>query len=268
MMLVSATDPHRYTHDDLVLARDLANRAAASLENGRLLAEARDAVRARDEFLSVAAHELRTPMTSLLLRTETLRRTVGRGEPGREAALRSVTAAERQARRLSSLIDDLLDVSRLAINRMTLRTEEVDLAQIARDVVATMAAELHRAGCVVDVAAPAAVQGRWDRTRLEQVLTNLLSNAMKFGAGRPIEVTVDETDREVRATVRDHGIGISREDQSRIFGQFERAVSTRHYGGLGLGLYISAQILRVQGGSLRVDSEPGKGACFTVVLPR
>lgn len=110
--------------------------------------------------------------------------------------------------------------------------------------------------------------GRWDRVRVEQVLTNLLGNAIKFGAGRPIEVTIEATPTRARIRVCDHGIGISSEDQSRIFGRFERAVSSRHFGGLGLGLYICAQIVRAHQGSLHVESEPGKGACFTVELPR
>jgi signal transduction histidine kinase len=131
-----------------------------------------------------------------------------------------------------------------------------------------MAADFQRAGCSVSVTMPEKVLGRWDRVRTEQVLTNLLSNAMKFGAGRPVEMKVEATNTSVRISLRDHGIGISREDQARIFGRFERAVPTRHFGGLGLGLYISVQILRAQQGSLRVESEPGQGACFIVDLPR
>ncbi len=268
MMLVSATDPRRYGQDDVVLARDLANRAAVTLENGRLLSEAQEAIRARDDFLAVAAHELRTPLTSLLLQVQLLGRAIERDRLEVDAARRGVAAAETQARRLSVLVDGLLDVARLTTHQLFIRVEELDLRQLVNGLMATMAADFQRAGCSVSVTMPGEVLGRWDRVRTEQVLTNLLSNALKFGAGSPIEMNVEATRTNVRISVRDHGIGISREDQARIFGRFERAVPTQHFGGLGLGLYISVQILRAQQGSLHVESEPGKGACFIVDLPR
>jgi PAS domain S-box-containing protein len=268
MMLVSGSNPHRYDQEDVVLARDLAGRAAASLENGRLLFEALDAVRARDDFLAVAAHELRTPLTSLLLQIQLLHRAIDRDRINLPAAGRSVTAAENQAKRLSGLVDGLLDVARLASNRMGLQTEELDLRELVEGVVSAMAPNCQRVGCPVTVTAPTRTTVRWDRGRIEQVLTNLLSNAIKFGAGQPIEVQATVDDAKAEISVRDHGIGISPGDQARIFGRFERAVSSRHFGGLGLGLYISAQILRAHQGSLRVESQPGQGARFVIALPR
>ena len=184
------------------------------------------------------------------------------------AAARSATAAQGQARRLSTLVDGLLDVSRLASNRLWLRVEETKLDELVDDVMTTMAPDFRRANCPVTVSVPPDVIVKWDRVRIEQVLTNLMSNAMKFGAGSPIEVRAEATDTQVEISVRDHGIGISKDDQERIFGRFERAVPTRHFGGLGLGLYISAQIVRSHQGSFHVESEPGKGSCFTVRLPR
>jgi PAS domain S-box-containing protein len=268
MMLVSTTDPHRYDAEDIVLARDLAARAGVSLENGRLLSDALDAVRVRDEFLAIAAHELRTPLTSMLLHFQVLGRALDRGRLDPGSARQQVAAAETQARRLSALVDGLLDVARLSSHRIVLRIEEVDLGEVVDAVMATLGADFQRAGCTVSVRMPGNLRGYWDRMRIEQVLTNLLSNAMKFGKGRPIEVNVEPTGAEVRISVRDHGIGISKEDRTRIFGRFERAVSTRHFGGLGLGLYISVQILRAHHGSLHVESEPGQGSCFIVELPR
>jgi PAS domain S-box-containing protein len=269
MMLVSSTEPHRYVPEDVVLARDLAARAAVSLENGRLLSEALDAVRVRDDFLAVAAHELRTPLTSLLLHVQMLSRAIERSRPANAgAANHSIAAAQGQARRLSILVDGLLDVSRLASNRLALRVEETKLDELVDGVMSTMAPDFRRAGCEVTVSVPPDIVVKWDRLRVEQVLTNLLSNAMKFGAGNPIDVRAEAQGDDVEIAVRDSGIGISKEDQERIFGRFERAVSTRNFGGLGLGLYISVQIVRSHQGSLRVESEPGKGARFIVRLPR
>jgi PAS domain S-box-containing protein len=269
MLLVSGSDPHRYGPDDVFLARDLANRASVRLENGRLLFEALDAVRARNEFVAVAAHELRTPLTSALLKVQLTKRALDEGRPSAVAtALRMASDAEAQLRRLSTLIDALLEVVTLVSHRLWLQVEEVELCALVKDVLAKVAPDLERAGCALTVAMPAAVTGQWDRARLEQVLTSLVANAMKFGAGRPIEVTLRSEASAVEISVRDHGIGISKEDQARIFERFERAVSTHHYGGLGLGLYVALQIVRAHQGSLRVESEPGKGACFTIHLPR
>jgi PAS domain S-box-containing protein len=267
VMLVSATDPRRYDHDDLVLAQDLADRASVALENGRLLSEALGSVRARDDFLAVAAHELRSPLTSLLLQVQRIARTIERETFNPADARRAVTAAEVQARRLSTLIDSLLDVSRLARHQLFIRLEEVELGQLVDELRAKLAADLERAGCALIVRAPPKVVGRWDRQRVEQVLANLLSNAIKFGAGKPIELDVEATAEAVRVSLRDHGIGISAEDQARIFGRFERAVPTRHFGGLGLGLYTCIQILHAHGGTLRVDSTEGQGARFVIDLP-
>jgi PAS domain S-box-containing protein len=268
IMLVSASNPRRYDDEDVVLARDLAARAAVSLENGRLLVDALDAVRIRDDFLAVAAHELRTPLTSLLLQVQMLERAIQHDQLDSAAARRGAASAQTQARRLSTLVDGLLDVARLASNRLLLEVQDLDLRPLIENLMATMAPDFQRAGCVVSLSAPDAVTGRWDHVRIEQVLTNLLTNAMKFGAGRPIEVVVTTTPAHVQLSVRDHGIGISQADQQRIFERFERAVSTRHFGGLGLGLHISAQILQAHRGTLRVESELGSGACFIIELPR
>jgi PAS domain S-box-containing protein len=268
IMLVSETDPRRYDADDVILAQNLADRAAIALENGRLLSEALEAVRARDDFLAVAAHELRSPLTSLLLQVQVLGRAIARERFDARAARKAVEVAEAQARRLSTLIDGMLDVSRYAAHQLLVHPEEIDLRRVLDELLSTLSTDLERAGCSVTLNAPGELMGRWDRGRIEQVLLNVLSNAMKFGAGRPIEVDVRATDETVRIAVRDHGIGISREDQARIFERFERAVPTRHFGGLGLGLYTSVQILRAHQGSLRVDSRKGQGASFVIDLPR
>jgi signal transduction histidine kinase len=197
-----------------------------------------------------------------------LSRLFERGATDPDAVRRGIKASEGHARRLSRLIDRLLDVARLATQCLPVRLEQVDLRELLTTLLQTLATDLERTECTVDVRSPERVVGRWDRSRIEEVLANLLYNAMKFGPGRPIEIDVEATPTHVKIRIRDHGIGISREDQARIFLRFERAVPTRHFGGFGLGLYVSDQILRAHHGSLTVESEPGQGACFIVDLPR
>jgi signal transduction histidine kinase len=172
-----------------------------------------------------------------------------------------------QLLRLTHLVDHLLDVSGINESRLALRLEEVDLAALAHDVASHLEAQLHRMGCVLDLEAVEPVRGVWDRLRMEQVLRNLLTNALKYGAGQPIRMSVGLHAEQAFVRVEDHGVGIAREAQARIFEPFERAAS-RNYGGLGLGLFITRRIVEAHGGSIRVESEPGQGATFFVELPR
>jgi len=174
----------------------------------------------------------------------------------------------RQTVRLNRLIEALLDISRIATGKLELERMSVDLTDLTRELLERYQPELERNGCpAVLVAGDAGVQGLWDRLRLEQVLTNLLTNAMKFGAGHPIEVSVRRVDGHGELRVKDQGIGISPESQARIFERFERAVSSREFGGMGLGLFISRRIVQEHGGDIRVESAVGKGSTFVVELP-
>ncbi len=231
-------------------------------------AELRRAVQLRDDFLSVAAHELRTPLTSLKLQLELLAR-AAESEGGRlsERLESKLKAAHRQANRLNQLNGTLLDVARIGAGRLHMEREEVDFVEVVEETLQRLAPELERAGCTLGVELAAEVHGQWDRLRLEQVVVNLLMNAARYGAGMPIEVRLSREKGEAVLSVRDQGIGIAPEDQQRIFRRFERAVSVDNYGGLGLGLYISSEIVSAMGGSISVASSPGAGATFTVRLP-
>lgn len=176
-------------------------------------------------------------------------------------------SVRRHAGRLTELINDLLDVSRLSIGAPLLVRSELQLATVVRRVVASFREQAKRAGSELFVQVDEDVTGSWDGARLEQVLASLVANALKFGAGRPIRVTVGRGGAGARVTVRDHGIGIERDAQQRIFGKFVRAVSAQHYGGFGLGLFIARQLVEAHGGTLAVESSPGEGAVFTVELP-
>ncbi|HEX5745841.1 MAG TPA: ATP-binding protein [Archangium sp.] len=260
-----------YGREEQLLAEDLAHRAALAVDNARLYREAQRAVRLRDEFLSVASHELKTPLTPLNLKLSALSREIPRncsGEGHPEVLQRHVDMARRQLWKLSTLLNALFDVSRIAQGRLTLEVTDTDLGEVLREVVAWFSPEAARVGSKLWVEGEPHVPGRWDRLRLEQVVTNLLSNAIRYGAGRPIHVRVEAEGDRARLVVRDEGIGISPEAQERIFGKFERAVSDRHYGGLGLGLYITHSIVEAMGGTIRVESHPGEGSTFTVELPR
>lgn len=256
----------RYVSDDLAFAESLAHRASLAIDNARLLRQARDAVRLRDEFLSIASHELKTPVTTLQLQIQSLLRRAS-GEDG-QAILPRLSTAQRQVERLHKLIERLLDISRLTAGRLELDLESVDLQSLVQEVVARFDEELQRAGCRVTLRGVAPAIGRWDRSRLDQVVTNLLSNAIKYGSGKPIVITLDGDEGVARLEIRDEGIGIAAESLPRIFERFERAVSERHYAGLGLGLWIVRQIVEALGGSVRAVSVPGEGSTFAVELPR
>ncbi len=248
-------------------ATDITEQKVAEAERERLMVELREAVRLRDEFLSVASHELKTPLTPLSLRLQFMRQQM-ETQPGYERMLKHLDAAGGQARRLTALVDSLLDATRITSGRLWLRREnEVNLAVIVRTVAASFETQAARVGSVLEIDAPAPVLGFWDVLRLEQVVTNLLSNALKFGAGRTIHLRVEEREGLARLTVRDEGIGMDARMLARLFGRFERGVSDRHYGGLGLGLFITKEVVEALGGSVHAASEPGLGAIFTVELP-
>ncbi len=257
------------TVDDQHLIEDLAERAALAMANARLYEDAQHALRLRDEFLSVASHELRTPVTSLQFAVQTSLRSLRAGvQPGASAPLiEMLGTAERQSRRLGKLIDSLLDVSRLQAGKVDLSPQRLDLAELACQVVEQSRREAEAAGCSLTLEADEPVEGTWDGARLEQVVTNLVANALKYGAGGAIEVTVKKQGDGALLSVRDHGIGIAVEQQPRVFDRFERAVSVEHYGGFGLGLFIVRQLVEAHGGVVSVRSTPGAGSTFTVELP-
>ena len=242
-----------------LLVRERAARFEAEANQKRaaqLYVEARDAVQLRDDFLTVAAHELRTPLTTLRLQGQQLSRN-GNAPP---LLLRSVD-------RLCRLVDQLLDVSSMGGRPLELQLEQTDLRTIVQEAATRFGEEAKLNGCTIQVQAEEPVPAELDPTRVEQVVANLLTNAIKYGRGKPIELSVQRSDGMARLVVRDQGIGVAADQQGRIFERFTRAVSVREYGGLGLGLFITKQIVEAHGGTIRVLSEPGAGAVFQVDLP-
>ncbi|MGZ3480599.1 MAG: sensor histidine kinase, partial [Myxococcaceae bacterium] len=245
---------------------------ALAADNARLYEEAREAIRLRDEFLSVASHELRTPLTPLNLKLGLLRRLADQAGEGTLPAAQvaaDISIAARHVQRLTNLVDHLLDVTHIRAGRLQLQLELVDLAEVVRDAGARLASLAAESGSIIQVEAPAGCTGIWDRMRLEQIATNLLSNALKYGAGKPVQLRLEEEGpAAVVLSVRDAGVGMEPSVLDRIFGRFERGHSGRNYPGLGLGLYFTRQIVAALEGTISVESAPGEGSVFRVVLPR
>jgi signal transduction histidine kinase len=234
-----------------------------------LAARLEQALRVRDEFLAMASHELKTPLVPLKLTIDTFRNVLGRtlGENAGELDSKLDRMA-RQVNRLETLVHGLLDMSRITSAGLRLEYERVDLVQLTRDAVERFASEAERFGCTMQFNAPDSVVGSWDSSRLEQVITNLISNALKFGRGRPITVSLQDGQDTALLVVRDEGIGIAAENQARIFERFERAVDSKNYAGFGVGLWIARQACEAMGAKLTVQSELARGAAFRVELPK
>ena len=251
------------------VTRDITQRKQEEAERERLLHERGEALRLRDSFLSMASHELRTPLTTLRLKLDGLVRSMAGAQGGGSLPLarKDLDVMRRQVRRLSALVNDLMEASRLERDPMKLLLEPVDLGQLVRQVAERFVPEAHRSGCGLEVRAVEGLVGSWDRLRLEQVVERLLSNALKYGAGKPVHLRAEQEAGQARLVVRDEGIGFAPESRERIFGKFEREVSETHYGGLGLGLYFARRIVEALGGTVSAEGLPGQGATFTVELP-
>ncbi|WP_148717286.1 hybrid sensor histidine kinase/response regulator [Chitinolyticbacter meiyuanensis] len=229
-------------------------------------AELEVAIRNRDDFLSAAAHELKTPLNVLKLQAQMRERQLNDGEaPCGEKAARMVKRETRLIETLVRQIDDMLDISRIRTGKFYLNPGRVDLAELVGDMIEQFAEQLECAQMPVHLLLQPGIVGHWDGFRLEQVLANLITNAMRYAAGSPLTLTVSGNGEQAQLIVRDQGPGIAPEHHFRIFQQFEQAGSGN--GGLGLGLYICQQIIGAHGGHIAVHSLPGEGTAFIIDLP-
>ncbi|MBK5343961.1 MULTISPECIES: hybrid sensor histidine kinase/response regulator [unclassified Pseudomonas] len=232
--------------------------------------ELEQAVRMRDDFMSIVAHEVRTPLNGLILETQLRKMHLARDNAAAftlDKMHAMVDRDERQIKSLIRLIEDMLDVSRIRTGKLSIRPNRFDLSQLVGNLLQNFAQQMEAAETEVSFTAPEPVVGHWDEFRIEQVVSNLLTNALRYGGRSPIQVRVYREGDEARIEVQDHGIGISEENQKRIFQQFERVSAKTVVAGLGLGLFISEQIVAAHGGSIAVESQINEGALFRVCLP-
>ncbi len=255
---------------EIRLAERCAKRAALAIERAELFRDAQQAVQARDLFLSIASHELRTPITAMKLQSQMMRRSLEGGDDavlGRERVTKLVGQVERSIDRLTLLVDEMFDMSRINAGGLPIAPERVDLAGLVAEVIERFGPQLALAQIDAKVEIEAPLVGLWDRGRLEQVLTNLVTNAIKYAPRGPLVVRARRTGRGVTIEVEDGGPGIALADRARVFERFERLTSTSHTSGLGLGLYITQQIVKAHGGTVRVEGGAGIGARFVIELP-
>lgn len=271
LTMASQNPTFSYKHSDLLLAEELASRAGIAVDKARLYSEAQNALRLRDEFLSIASHELKTPLTSILLHVQSSLSKVRKHskEKGTQEKIEQMLeTAEQQTKRLGKLISDLLNVSVVSTGRLGLEKEKVRLSDIVLDVLDRLKLHIQEQKYKIDLQMDEKVKGMWDRVRIEQVVSNLLTNALKYGEGKPIHITVAKKGAHAILKVTDEGIGIPKDKQKEIFDRFKRAVSTKDYAGLGLGLYIAKQIVHAHGGRITLEkSARKKGSTFVVSLP-
>ena len=233
-------------------------------------AELEHAVRMRDDFMSIVSHEVRTPLNGLILETQLRKMHLARGNYAAFSQDKLHAMVERDERQINSLIrliEDMLDVARIRTGKLSLRPKPFDLAQLVRGLVENFVAQAAALDTHIELEHCETLAGDWDEFRIEQVLANLLSNALRYGERKPVKVRVFEQAGMACVQVQDQGIGISAANQQRIFQQFERVAAQQASGGLGLGLYISEQIVHAHGGRIQVDSQEGSGATFSVLLP-
>jgi signal transduction histidine kinase len=271
ILIMSAKAERSYSESDLKLAVELARSCATSIDNASLYREAQQSIQVRDDFILIASHELRTPLTPLKLQLQLMKRSFHPSKnqsPLNSASFEKLlTDSERQAEHLIMLVENLLDTSKISTGSLKLSLELGDLNALVSQTLHRLATDLEKSHCMLSFTSNLNAYGHWDNDRIQQVITILLLNAMKYGQGKPIEIKIFQENSNAVLTVTDHGIGIDQKDQAKLFRRFERVAPVTAFGGLGLGLFIAQQIIEKHGGKISVTSQPGLGSTFRVALP-
>lgn len=260
-----------YSEEDVDFISELASRAALAVDNSKLFSEVEEALHARDDFLSIASHELKTPLTSILLALQFSLRHLKEEERNskNERIINALQTGVLQTRRLSALINDLLNISVIKTGRVILDKEESDLIGIIKDAILGFKLLVDRKKIKItfknkdDV-----IIGMWDKIRMGEVFSNLISNSIKYGKNKPIIIEAKASRDKVVVKITDKGIGIDKKDIKNIFDIFRRTKEASEYKGMGVGLYITNQIVTIHGGTIHVKSTPQKGTTFTIELVR
>lgn len=229
------------------------------------------ALNARDEFLSIASHELKTPLTSLLMQLQLARRRLEKSSkenPPQPELTQALDRSIKQTANLNGLVEELLDLSRIHVGTVNLNLESLNLSAVVETIIEQFAPSLAKAGCQIELHLESVVEGQWDRQRLGQVITNLTSNAIKYAPDTTIKITTKAIGNNAVFSIQDFGPGIDQANQQKIFERYGRVHPDRHIPGLGLGLFISRRIVEAHQGSIGVKSAPGEGSTFSVKLPR
>lgn len=270
MILFKGHASRAFSDIDQDEVQGLSEYIAHALSNARILFNMQEEVRLREEHLSIASHELRTPLTSLLLQLQSVLKSIYNDPLAKLSIERLLTLlknAQDQSNRLSNLIDSLLDRSRMIPGKLQLVHEHVDLSSMLKKIVDGYGEQVMRDGIELSLYTEGEIYGTWDPVKIEQVIANLVGNAIKYGNKKPVEVSARKIDDYALIQVKDQGIGIAQEKQTEIFKPFSRAVAKNEFEGLGLGLYIASQIIRAHQGEIAIASELGKGSLFTIKLP-
>ncbi|MCM2348966.1 MAG: ATP-binding protein [Bacteriovoracaceae bacterium] len=271
MIVASFQEGRHYTQEDLKLMDEIVHSCTMAIDNAVLYRESQRTIQNRENLISVASHELRTPLTSLKMRIDLLVRLIETSKfPSNvmEKLAPIVSEIQPDVQKFTKLIEALLDVSRITNKKLQLSFQEVNISKVITDEIKRIENDFKVQNCPLIVNIEDNVIGECDPLRLQQVISNLLINALKFGNKKPVEMQMKADEDKVIFTIKDLGIGVAPEDKWRIFKPFERAVSDRYFGGLGLGLYISQQIVEEHKGSIYLESAPGQGSTFVVELPR
>lgn len=266
LVAASAGDGERELADTLIEAMQAAAQGEPAPPS-RALQQAREELEQHEHFLAIAAHELRNPITPVMLGLEVLIAATAAGALPQPELLRRLQELQRHVLQLRTDLEHLLDFARLRNRRLELRLEDLDLAELAEDALRELRPVLDASGCELRTSLQPQ-RGRWDRMRLHQVIWNLVSNAAKYAPGAPVEVTVTGDAHHARLIVTDHGPGIPAHEHERVFREFERADAARQHTGFGVGLWLVRRIVEAMGGTIDLTSAPGAGATFTVTLPR